>query len=159
MTDEPSRHEDGAPDTPGPIAMSAARSASRLAGQVTVRLTDTDLSLPQYRVLAYLDEGGLAPSDLAGRLAISRPSVTALMDGLVCRDFVERRRDPNDGRRVTHHLTESGSSALEVADVAVASRVVEIGNFLSPEDAAIAVRGLDLVGEALLAERHSNGLV
>jgi DNA-binding MarR family transcriptional regulator len=81
------------------------------------------------------------------------------MDGLVCRDFVERRRDPDDGRRVTHHLTESGRSALEVADVAVASRVVEIGNFLSPEDAAIAVRGLDLVGEALLAERHSNGLV
>ena len=117
------------------------------------------MGLSQYRVLVFLSEKGLAPSDLAGRLDMTRPSVSALMDGLVCRKLVERQRDPDDGRRVTHHLTEAGRTALTVADIALAERLAEIGTFLSPEKAEIVARGLDLFGEALLAERHSGRVV
>ena len=51
-----------------PQVGAAARAAARLARQVTISLGEVDLSLPQYRVLAFLDEGEAAPSDLAGRL-------------------------------------------------------------------------------------------
>ena len=78
----------------------AARAAARLARFVTVRLAKTDLSLPQYRLLAFLDDGGTAHADLAQLLTVSSPSVTALVDGLVARDYVERRKDPEDGRRI-----------------------------------------------------------
>ena len=73
------------PDDDGQQLVAAARAAAKLARQVTIPLGEIDLSLPQYRVLAFLDEGGAAPSDLAGRLSVSRPSVTALMDGLITR--------------------------------------------------------------------------
>ncbi|MBC8195591.1 MAG: MarR family transcriptional regulator [Acidimicrobiia bacterium] len=144
---------------PDPLALSAARAASRLARQVVAPLSKTELGLSQYRVLVFLSEEGLAPSDLAGRLDVTRPSVTALMDGLVCRDLVERRPDPDDGRRVTHHLTEAGHAALRVADTALVERLAEIGTFLTPEEAETVARGLDLFGEALRAERRSGRMV
>ena len=78
----------------------AARAAARLARFVTVGLAETDLSLPQYRLLAFLDDGGTAHADLAQLLTVSSPSVTALVDGLVARDYVERRKDTEDGRRI-----------------------------------------------------------
>ncbi|MBT3245305.1 MAG: MarR family transcriptional regulator [Actinobacteria bacterium] len=144
---------------PNPLALSAARAASRLARQVVAPLSKTELGLSQYRVLVFLSEEGLAPSDLAGRLDVTRPSVTAMMDGLVCRKLVERRPDPDDGRRVTHHLTEAGHTALQVADLALAERLAEIGTFLSPEEADAVARGLELFGEALRAERSSGRMM
>ena len=62
--------------------ISAARAAAKLARQITIPLTEQELSLSQYRVLVFLDEGGAAPSDLAERLSVSRPSITALLAGL-----------------------------------------------------------------------------
>ena len=79
------------PDDSDDKLVAAARAAAKLARQVTIPLGQVGLSLPQYRVLAFLDEGDAAPSDLAGRLSVSRPSITALMDGLVTRGLVERQ--------------------------------------------------------------------
>ena len=61
----------------------AARAVARLAKQVEVALAPLDLSLPQYRVLALLGDGSTASSVLARKLAVSPPSVTAVVDGLV----------------------------------------------------------------------------
>ena len=52
-----------------------------------------DLTLPQFRVLGILAEGSSAASGLADRLAVRRPSITALIDGLVARDLVDRRQE------------------------------------------------------------------
>ena len=84
----------GDPCGDGGQLVAAARAAAKLARQVNIPLSEINLSLPQYRVLAFLDEGGAAPSDLAGRLSVSRPSITALMDGLLNRNLVERHSDP-----------------------------------------------------------------
>ncbi len=133
--------------------VAAARAAARLARQVTIPLGEVDLSLPQYRVLAFLDEGGAAPSDLAGRLSVSRPSITALMDGLVNRGLVERHPDPEDGRRVTHHLTLDGRSALKRADQAVGERLVVIGAHVHAGDSNRLIASLARFGEAIRAAR------
>ena len=133
----------------------AARAAARLARFVTVGLAETDLSLPQYRLLAFLDDSGTAHADLAQRLTVSGPSVTALVDGLVGRGYVERRKDPDDGRRIAFLLTRDGHDALEAADNAVVACLAELGNHLDEEEAEAAVRGLELADEAIRRHREA----
>jgi long-chain acyl-CoA synthetase len=137
-----------APLGPGP-----GRIAARLAKVVELALADVDLSLAQYRALAYLSTGGVAPTALAGQLAVSKPSITALIDGLVARDHVERCPDPDDRRRVEHRLTEAGRNALADADRAVEARLAELLGHLDPAEGASAVAGLEELGRALDAAR------
>jgi long-chain acyl-CoA synthetase len=104
------------------------RTAARLARQVELALAEVDLSLPQYRILIHLDEGKIAASALADKLAVSRPSITAVVDGLVTRGLVERHHDPGDRRRVGHDLTPKGRNVLEDADESVDRRLAEIAS-------------------------------
>ena len=134
-----------------PQVVAAARAAAKLARQVTIPLGEVDLSLPQYRVLAFLDEGEAAPSDLAGRLSVSRPSITALMDGLITRGLVERRPDTDDGRRVHHHLTDDGRDTLQRADQAVGDRLVAIGTHVNAGDSSVLIASLARFGQAIRA--------
>ena len=134
-----------------PQVVAAARAAAKLARQVTIPLGEVDLSLPQYRVLAFLDEGEAAPSDLAGRLSVSRPSITALMDGLITRGLVERRPDTDDGRRVHHHLTDDGRNVLQRADQAVGDRLVAIGTHVNAGDPSVLIASLARFGQAIRA--------
>ncbi len=107
------------------------RTAARLARQVELALVEVDLSLPQYRILILLDEGKVAASALADRLAVSRPSVTAVVDGLVTRGLVERHHDPADRRRVGHDLTAEGRRLLKKGDESVDRRLSDIASILA----------------------------
>jgi DNA-binding MarR family transcriptional regulator len=109
------------------------RTAAWLARQVELGLASADLSLSQYRVLGFLDESSAVSSDLAERLAVRPPSVTAVVDGLVGRGLVERRNVVADRRQVDHVLTESGRCALDTADAAVASRLRDIASCLGDD--------------------------
>src|SRR3954470_17167001 len=107
----------------------APRAVARLAKQVEIALVPLDLSLPQYRVLALLGEGSTASSVLARRLAVSPPSVTAVVDGLVGRGLVEREADPEDRRRLTLLLTRDGAKLLAAADAAAEARLDDIAGY------------------------------
>ena len=135
------------------------RAAARLAKHTEIALTTLELSLPQYRVLVVLAQGSSAASALAVKLAVSPPSVTALVDGLVARGLVERRYDTGDRRRVAQVLTEAGHRVLAEADAAVAARLDDIAGYLPPRDQARAVAGLRLWHEAMDAyvEAKANG--
>jgi DNA-binding MarR family transcriptional regulator len=109
------------------------RTAAWLAKQVELGLATADLSLSQYRVLGFLDESSAVSSDLAERLAVRPPSVTAVVDGLVTRGLVERRDVVADRRQVDHVLTESGRCALDAADAAVTARLRDIASCLDDE--------------------------
>jgi DNA-binding MarR family transcriptional regulator len=130
------------------------RAAAWLAKQVEIGLGSVDLSLPQYRVLGLLDESSAVSSDLAERLAVRPPSVTAVVDGLVSRGLVERRNVETDRRRVDHVLTDHGRDVLDAADDAVSCRLGEIAGHLdSRADTARAYDGLALWRKALIASR------
>ncbi len=119
------------------------RTAAWLAKQVELGLASADLSLSQYRVLGFLDESSAVSSDLAERLAVRPPSVTAVVDGLVSRGLVERRDVVADRRQVDHVLTKSGRCALDTADAAVATRLREIASCLGDDiEATRAFDGL-----------------
>ena len=139
----------------GPGPARRRRALARLARHVEQALDPLDLSLPQYRVLALLGDGSTASSALAGRLAVSPPSVTAVVDGLVARGLVERHADAEDRRRLTLVLTPAGAKLLRAADAAVDARLGEIAEYLEdPSSAAAAIEALQQWNHALDAFRE-----
>jgi long-chain acyl-CoA synthetase len=129
-----------------------ARAAAYLARVLELALGDAGLSLPQYRLLTFLSRGSSAASPAARDLSTSRPSVTALVDGVVAKGLVERLPDPGDRRRITLALTPAGFSVLERADAAAADRLTAAASHLPPGDAERALDGLALWTDALRAE-------
>ena len=142
-------------DTPGrPAIRHVGRTAAWIAKQVELGLEEVGLSLPQYRILSLLDAGPEISSALADRLAVRPPSVTAVVDGLVARDLVERAHSEDDRRRVSHVLTASGRYLLASADDAVERRLVDICNCLPSERSAKkAIDDMMLWQDALRAYR------
>lgn len=134
----------------------AARAVAWLARAWERSLGEVELSLPQYRTLAFLSEGDWAASKLADRMDVSRPSVTALVDGLVTRGLVERRHSETDRRRVLHVITEEGRGALADADRRLGDEVERILGHLDGERSATTLAGLVAVHEAIhLAHREA----
>lgn len=127
------------------------RTAAWLAKQVELGLMDVDLSVSQYRVLCLLVAGPAVASALADRLAVRRPSVTAIVEGLVNRGLVARGPVEDDRRRVSHTLTAEGYRVLAAADRAVDDRLETLAGRLGDEELARqAVAGLGLWQRAML---------
>jgi long-chain acyl-CoA synthetase len=85
-----------------------------------------DLTLPQFRVLALVEEGGGRASQLADRLAVAKPTITAVVDGLVERGYLKRSADSDDRRATKITLTAAGKRALYGAEHAMHARLHEI---------------------------------
>jgi len=133
---------------------SYGRVAAWLSKRVEVALGTVDLTLPQFRVLGLLAEGSSAASGLADRLAVRRPSITALVDGLVARGLVDGRQEDSYRRRVALRLTKDGERILAEADRAVDDYLVAIAGHLPSKDEAMALRSLELWGRAMVAHRE-----
>jgi DNA-binding MarR family transcriptional regulator len=72
-----------------------------------------DLTLPESTALARLDRGGpMTSAALAKVEQISPQSMGATLSGLENRGFIERRPDPEDGRRILMSLTDAGLQVL-----------------------------------------------
>lgn len=133
----------------------AGRVIARLAKQVELSIAPMDLSLSQYRVLSLLAEGASASSALAERMAVTAPSVTSVVDGLVARGLVERRPDPADRRRLPLALTDGGTALLRDANVAVAERLGEVLGHLGADERATVRPSLTVWATALDAHREA----
>jgi len=106
-----------------------------------------DLSLPQFRVLAMVDEGGERASWLADRLAVAKPTITAVVDGLVERGYLARSADAGDKRATRITLTPAGRRALREAETAMAERLHEV--LAKTDEPATVVWAIDELGTAL----------
>jgi DNA-binding MarR family transcriptional regulator len=74
-----------------------------------------ELSLAQYRTLATLLDGGQRASRLAQRLAVPKPTLTALVDSLVARGLLAREEISGDRRGVQLSITPEGRAAHDAA--------------------------------------------
>ncbi len=94
------------------------RDAVRVLARINrvLETSDSGLTLPQYRMLTVLSAGGERSARLAERLAIRKPTATALADGLVAAGYAEREGEPGDRRIVRLRMTPAGYAALERAD-------------------------------------------
>jgi long-chain acyl-CoA synthetase len=144
MSHESTRDE-GAPE----LGTATGRTVARLGRQVEIALAKVDLTNAQYRALVQLGEGAEASSSLAAKLAVSRPSATAVVEGLVQRGLVDRRHSADDRRRVSVTLTEAGRDVLAAADAAVKARLDEILAESGPGESTLAVEGVAQWGHAM----------
>lgn len=136
------------------VSREAAHGAALLAKSLEIALGEVELSLSQYRLLVLLSESPSAATALADRLDVTRPSLTALVDGLVARGFVAREPDPHDRRRVTHEISATGHDALQRADGAVRDRLTRLTGHLAPDDRRIASTGLEHWLTAIITARR-----
>lgn len=99
-----------------------ATRAIALAARKLERATP-DLSLAQYRVLALVAAGDERSSLVAERLAVARPTITAVVDGLVERGLVEREAVAGDRRALRLVVTGAGRTALAAAEAEMAGAI------------------------------------
>jgi DNA-binding MarR family transcriptional regulator len=95
---------------------------------------DAGLTLPQYRVLAAVAQGGVRSARLAERLAVRRPTLTAIADGLVAAGYACRESEAGDRRVVRLYATDAGRAMLSAADAAYLARLDPLlGEIPNPE--------------------------
>jgi DNA-binding MarR family transcriptional regulator len=97
-------------------AVSLGDAMVALCRLTEIALAEADINLTQYRLLHHLHVGRTVQSDLAFRLAISKQSVTRLVDPLVDKGYLTRLADRADRRRVIHAITAKGERVLARTD-------------------------------------------
>jgi DNA-binding MarR family transcriptional regulator len=94
-----------------------------------------EVTLPQYRTLVVLNDGGPSRlADLATTLGVSPSTATRMCDRLVRKGLVARGRDDVDRREVNLSLTDAGR---QVVDEVIERRRAEVREMLRsiPDDA------------------------
>ncbi|MEU9172058.1 MarR family transcriptional regulator [Streptomyces sp. NPDC048420] len=109
-------------------------------------------------VLAVLDaHDDLSQLEAAGKLAIDRTTMVALVDALERKELVERRRSAKDRRKNIAQLTPTGRERLRDAEHARQAMERQFLAPLSSADAACLVRTLQsLVGAPTRADDTSD---
>jgi len=124
----------------------AARSLERAVG-------GSDLTLAQFRVLSLVAEGDERSSLLADRLAVAKPTITAVVDGLVERGLLARASVAGDRRSIRLSLTPEGVTALRTAEREASAALEGILVHARERDALLAAL-VDL-DDALAARSHA----
>lgn len=116
----------------------------------------SDLSVPQFRTLGFLHRrGGASVSDVAGYLGLTLPTVSRMVDLLVKRGLVRREECPEDRRRVTLVVTETGWSVYGTALGQTQERLAKMLSPLSPDELGEVSRAMRLL-EQTLHLRHDS---
>jgi DNA-binding MarR family transcriptional regulator len=108
-----------------------------------------DLTLAQYRVLALVAAGDERSSLLADRLSVAKPTITAVVDGLVERGLIERTSVTGDRRSIRISLTKPGVQALRAVEKEMSETLARILG--EAHDPAAIVAALGDLDDALAA--------
>lgn len=111
------------------------RTAGALDRAATDVLADLDLTAGAFGALLELDaagERGLAPSELARRLAVARRTATLYVDILTRQAWAERHAHPDDRRMVLARLTPAGVRLVAELGDAYRVRLAALLGDISP---------------------------
>jgi len=131
--------------------LSAVLAIMRMAR--AVERVDAGLSPQQYRILKLAGAGGERSARLAERLAVAKPTLTAIADSLVAAGLARREAEPGDRRVVRLHLTDAGSAAVRRADAAYWQWLARLLELTGDGDRIQA--GLRMMGAALDEQRRA----
>ena len=119
-----------------------------------------DLSVPQFRTLAFIDRNADASlSDVAEHIGLTLPSISKIVDGLVTRKLVTRRMHRTDRRRMTLTLTARGQTALQSSRAATRACLAEDLAALSDRQREIVTQALEILRPIFTpqGETHRSG--
>lgn len=123
-----------------------------MGARVLERALD-DMTLPQFRVMSLIAFSPERANRLAERAAVSRPSLTGLLDGLESRGWVQRVTVEGDRRGVSLEVTRSGAAALKQAERAMSAELGDVLRSTDPASRAAVIEGLVALGNAI-REHH-----
>jgi DNA-binding MarR family transcriptional regulator len=135
MVDRPG-HE----DIPVPVLMREARNVYRDAVRRALEAAGCD-DIPRNAVfvLAGIDRSapvtGFSPqADIVASLGLSKQMASQLIDTLVLREYLERRNNPVDRRRMEVRLTARGRSAAIAIQNAIEAIDATIANLITTDE-------------------------
>jgi long-chain acyl-CoA synthetase len=135
--------------TADPATLTIARLARVIENHGT-----SELSMPQYRVLGLLASGHERATELASKLAVAKPTLTSLIDGLVERGYVERGGSDGDRRAVRLVITPAGEDAADAAGRALRAVLDDVlARCADPDGVLAALDDLRLALDARWSER------
>ncbi len=117
-----------------------------------------ELSVPQFRTLAYLDRcpgGGL--HDVTTHIGLTAPSMSKLVDGLIARRLVKRQISCTDRRRITLSLTAQGKAVLQRARKHTRIRLGEMLASLTGAEGEAVLQTLAVLRRAFPSDGESQG--
>lgn len=130
------------------LRLVVGRTARRLRQEAR-----TDLGPAQASALATIDsQGPLAPSELAQRERIKRPTATRIVGSLEGAGLVERIRDPDDGRCSILSATPEGRALLRRLRARKTAYLAQQLRDLDPDDVTALERAVDVLERML--EQH-----
>lgn len=115
--------------------MQLLRTAGALDRAAADALSDLDLTAGAFGALVELGqvgETGVAPSELARRLAVARRTATLYVDILARQGWASREAHPDDRRMVLARLTNDGKALLADLGEAYRRRLGSLLGELSP---------------------------
>jgi DNA-binding MarR family transcriptional regulator len=116
---------------------------------------DAGITPQQYRILKLIEAGGERSARLAERLAVAKPTLTAIADGLVAAGLAQREAEPGDRRVVRLCLTQAGMAAVARADTVYAGWLQ--GLLADTSDPAQVLASLGLLDQTMDERRKARG--
>jgi DNA-binding MarR family transcriptional regulator len=99
------------------------RYASNAVSQAFAqKLSAHDVSVAEWVVLRMLHDGDMAPSELAGRMGLTRGAISKIVDRLETKHLAGRRAAPGSDKRFQALALTSGGRALVPVLAALADR-------------------------------------
>jgi MarR family transcriptional regulator for hemolysin len=143
------------PEAPEALVDRLVTVTQKLSRAINADVRQRKLSVPltmgQFRTLSHLAGGYNSPAELADRLAVTRPTITRLIDGLERRGLVSRASAMDDRRQVRVELTESGRAVLKEFQRKSRVRIHRLLDQLSARERLELERALTALDRALLA--------
>src|SRR4051812_19157833 len=128
--------------TPDAVASTLLASVGTLLRRVRQVPLEGGLTMPERTALSHLERSGPTTSSALAREAqITAQAMGATLSSLRERRLVERRPDPDDGRRMLLSVTEAGRQALQDkrnARVELIARALTSDTFTAEELARLA---------------------
>jgi DNA-binding MarR family transcriptional regulator len=127
----------------------AAETAMRRRTRDSMGMGETDLLAVRFLLQAQRAGRSVSPKDLAAYLKISSASTTILVDRLVKSGHVRRDPHPTDRRALVITPTSDTDAEVRATLGRMHTRMMEIAEGLSPDEATVVTRFLDGVRDAV----------
>ncbi|MGF1463212.1 MAG: MarR family winged helix-turn-helix transcriptional regulator [Maricaulaceae bacterium] len=145
---------DFAPNDRTEAALIALRRILRATELNARKLAKESHLAPSQLILMQLVQraGPLTAGMIAKTMSLSQATVTALLDKLAARGFVERQRDPKDKRKVLVSITGEGLRVLADAPDMLQARFTRRFTALEPWEKSFLIAALERIAAMLDAE-------
>ena len=133
------------------IALRRILRATELYGRRLAK--EAGMTAVQFRVMQIIAETGHAtPTAIANRMGVTQATMTSLIDKLVAKDMVERKRSEKDRRQTNVTITPLGLTTIDEAPDPLQQRYVKKFEAMQDWEQAMIVAALERVAAMLDAD-------